>query len=252
MVKRTGIVLLFIVFAVCVSISVFAADVRVFDDAGLFTDSEVYEIQSKIDEMRNDYGYDFVVVTADNVNSSSQAYADDYYDYNGFGNDGFLYLIDMDNRKITISTKGIMIDYVTNSRLDKLLDVGFEYVSEERYGDSAYEVLELLDEFIDDGIPGKKPNSLTGLEIIISIGAGALIGFAVYYGIKSNYELKGSTYSYNFREKSTANITSSKDTYKNTTVVRRPKPKSNNDDNNHSDTHTSSSGETHGGGSRSF
>lgn len=54
------------------------------------------------------------------------AYADDFYDDNGIGcgpnNDGLLLLIDMDNRKVWITTTGGAIDLFTDAHIDTLLD----------------------------------------------------------------------------------------------------------------------------------
>ena len=84
--------------------SVFAAgDQRVYDQAGLFTQAEVQELEESVAEHRKSTQMDIVIVTTDDAQGkTSQAYADDFYDYNGFGegsdNTGILLLIDMDNR----------------------------------------------------------------------------------------------------------------------------------------------------------
>ncbi|MBP5793935.1 MAG: TPM domain-containing protein, partial [Spirochaetaceae bacterium] len=64
-----------------------------------------------------------IVTTSDAQGKSAEAYADDFYDENDFGTgsgkDGVLFLIDMDNRKIHVSTSGSMIDYLEDWRIEK-------------------------------------------------------------------------------------------------------------------------------------
>ena len=50
---------------------------------------------------------DLVVVTANTLGGKSpMEYADDYYDYNGYTDDGALLLVSMEDRDWWISTKG--------------------------------------------------------------------------------------------------------------------------------------------------
>ena len=76
------------------------------------------------------------------------AYADDFYDSGNFGYDGphgtgVLFLIDMDNREIYISTCGDSIYYLTDARIETILDAAFDYVSNGQYYDAAKKFLSL-------------------------------------------------------------------------------------------------------------
>ena len=87
------------------------ASEKVYDFAGLLTESEEASLYNKIMTFINTYNMDMAVVTIDNNNkASTMAYADDFYDYNDFGVgstfDGLLFLIDMDNREMWISPTG--------------------------------------------------------------------------------------------------------------------------------------------------
>lgn len=71
---------------------------RVVDEADLLSDSEEKELAGKIEDLTDKYNFDIVIVTADTINGETpMAYADDYYDYNGYGagadNDGILLLL---------------------------------------------------------------------------------------------------------------------------------------------------------------
>ena len=44
------------------------------------------------------------------------------------GTDGLALLIDMDNREITVSTSGIAIRYLTDERIENILDAGYDHM----------------------------------------------------------------------------------------------------------------------------
>lgn len=131
---------------------------RVFDFAGLMTQSEIIQLTDAIALLREQYGMDIVVVTSDEPKpGKSQEFADNFYDDNGFGSvfdsSGVLFLIDMNNREFCISTSGLMIRYMTDARLDTLLDGAMPYLTEGRYGDGVFAALAQLALYLENGIP---------------------------------------------------------------------------------------------------
>lgn len=240
---------------------------RVFDDAELMSDSEIVELEILITKMRRRHGMDFVVVTSyDAQTGQSQAFADDFYDYNGFGTgagaDGFLLLIDMNNRVPTISTCGLMIRYVTDNRLDALFETADIYLANGEFAPAAYNVLTQLDGFIDEGIPQGQYNidehgnvdyykpgrRLTAIEILIAPAIGFIAALILYSFIMHRYSLKGSAYRYDLAGNTVLNITNATDVYLRTNVVRTRRQTSSGGGSG-SSTHRSSSGRSHGGGS---
>jgi len=249
---------------------------RVFDYADLMSESEISELEALISGMRSAYNMDFVVLTSnDAVTGESMAYADDFYDYNGFGIgsewDGFLFFIDMNNRVPTISTCGLMIRYVTDARLNALLDTSYNYLAEDQFASAAYMTLSQLEGFIQEGIPSDQYNAdeygntdyyydtepavriLTGTEFLIALGIGLVCALILFSSVKYRYGLKGSTYKYNLNGNTVVNITGATDVYLRTNVVKVRKQSSSSGGGSGSSTHSSSSGRSHGGGSgRSF
>jgi uncharacterized protein len=245
---------------------------RVFDYAGLMSENEISELESLISGLRTKYGMDLIVLTSNDASTGgSQAYADDFYDYNGFGTgtgrDGFLFFIDMNNRIQTISTSGIMIRYVNDERLSDMYDTAGNYLTDGEYGSAAYMTLNQLDGFIHDGIPSGQYNinengnidyyretihMLTFNEFFIALLIGLFCALIFCLFIKHRYGLKGSKYKYNLSVNTTVNITGATDVYLRTSVVKTRKQTSSGGGSG-SSTHTSSSGSSHGGGSgRSF
>lgn len=239
---------------------------RVYDNAILMSDSETQELETLIADMRSRHGMDFVVLTSyDAQTDESLSYADDFYDYNGFGTgaeaDGFLFFIDMNNRVPTISTCGLMIRYVTDSRLDALLDTAYNYLADGLYCDAVYYTLTQLDGYIDDGIPQGQYNideygnidynnterRLTAIELLIAPAIGGIMALILFSFIKHRYALKGTTYKYDLAGNTVTNITNATDVYLRTNVVKTRRQSSSGGSG--SSTHHSSSGRSHGGGS---
>ena len=76
---------------------------RVVDDADLLTENEEKSLENQIKAITDEYDFDVVLVTADTLGGKSpMEYADDYYDYNGYGAnkdcDGVLLLVSMEDR----------------------------------------------------------------------------------------------------------------------------------------------------------
>ena len=85
----------------------------------------------------------------------------------GDSHDGLLYLIDLDNGEIYISTEGAALRPLTDDRLDRILDRAYEDASAGNYADSALTVLQDAQSFILEGIPEDQYNysSETGERI---------------------------------------------------------------------------------------
>lgn len=76
---------------------------RLADNAGLLTDSEQSQLLNKLDEISDRQQVDVVVVTTDSLKGKTpEAYADDFYDDNGYGYgadcDGVLLLVSIQKR----------------------------------------------------------------------------------------------------------------------------------------------------------
>lgn len=112
---------------------------RLIDDASLLSESESEDISKSLDEMSEEKDFDFVIATTANTDGKSSAeYADDLFDYGGFGmgedgEDGMLLLIDMDNREIWISTRGSGLYIYPDREIDRITDDIWEYVSDGEY-----------------------------------------------------------------------------------------------------------------------
>lgn len=105
---------------------------KIVDQADLLTYSEEQVLEQMAQELVDEYEMDVVIVTVWSLDGkSAEAYADDYFDYNGYGigsdYSGVLFLLSMEYRDWAISTCGETI-YV-------LSDYGIEILFESIKGD---------------------------------------------------------------------------------------------------------------------
>lgn len=130
--------LLICVFLIMGSMAVWAdqtgavsGQTRVFDQAGLFSETEKIQLEEEIAQCRKNTKMDVVVVSAYADDRTAEEYADDYYDYGGFGvgkkASGVLLLYYMDGPgqsggECYISTSGTMITLLTDERIETILD----------------------------------------------------------------------------------------------------------------------------------
>ena len=156
--KKTGYLLLMLLLLL-VPVAVWADKTTVDDQAGLFSQEEEQELTDRIVELTTDWNMDFVVVTTEDAEGkTAEEYADDYYDYNGYAEDGVLYLIDLDNGSVWISTAGKMIRYLTDARIDAVIDAGYDNLKAKNYADGILEMLNETERYLEDGIPSDQYN----------------------------------------------------------------------------------------------
>lgn len=134
------------------------ASKKVYDFANLLTDSEEELLYTKINSYIENSNYDLAVVTInDNNKYNAMDYADDFYDYNDFGfqssRDGSLILIDMDTREIWISTSGQAIKMYDDSRIDKIIDAGYNYLTSALYYSCLTNMISRMDSYYNSGFP---------------------------------------------------------------------------------------------------
>ena len=253
------------------------AESRVFDDANLFTAAEIQELEAYIAQLREDYQMDVAVLTSEDARTNrSLAYAEEFFEKNGLGmgedEAGFVYFIDMHNRVPTICTSGVMIDYITDHRLETLLDAGYDDLARARYGNAAMKVLRQLNTYLRQGreegsfrydaetgarLSGLY-NALTPAEMLIAAIAGIAVAAVIVAVVSGGYQLKGGTYRYSVLENASRTLTRDEEQFVTQRVTRHVRQPSNPGGGSHhggsggglgSSVHRSSSGHSFGGGS---
>jgi len=250
--------------------------IRVYDYASLLSEEETAELEARILTAREDINMDIVFLTSnDTQGKDSQAYADDFYDENGFGTGDFkagvLYFIDMDHRVPTITTTGEMIDYINDERLESIFNAVDPYLQEEDWYGSAGALIDEVTYWVAAGLPkgGYRYDSDTGqrvdeygnplenearrltlAEILIALAIGALAGLIRYISVSRKYKMKASPYAFNLQTNAVLHVVDQLDDFVRTTTTRtRINSDSGGGHGGGSGVHRGSSGTSHGGGS---
>ena len=246
---------LIIVLSFSFILPVYALDtsLKVYDYGDKLSDIEEELLRDKVNTFINNYNMDMVLVTVNSHNKySTEAYADDFYDYNGFGigstHDGVLLVVDNNFSKenIWMSTTGEGIRMYDDYRIDRILDVVFEC--------SYYASL---------GIPSSNSNTYINsrgdlvykkhFPWIGSLGTSLVSATIVLLIlISKNKMVKKATNANNYAKQDSLNITNRSDRFVTThTTSVRINTDSGGGRIGGSSTHHGSSGISHGGGGRS-
>ncbi len=222
------------------------AEEKIYDFADLYTDSEEEELYKLATEYISKYNYDFAIVTISENNKNSYIeYADDFYDYNDFKTDGILFLIDMQNRYVYMSTSGDAIKMYSDRRIDKATDVG-NYIGSKEYFKGTKEFINRISNYAEDGYPGKVKLT-TSKKVLISLGVASLITLITMIILVSKNKLvRKATTAEEYLTKKDVGITA--DILVNTHTTRTKIEH----DSGGSSTHSGSSGISHGGGGHGF
>lgn len=268
-----------------------ASDKRVYDMAELLDEETEEMLEGQIAEKRKSLGLDIVIVTRSELSLSeegdgkgAQEYADDCYDEGGFGNgsgkDGILFLIDMENRELALSTAGKAIRIFTDQRIETMLDHVYEGASEGDFKASAAAFLEDVEYYGKKGIPSDQYNydtetgkvsvykSIRWYEALLAVGVSVFVAGMACLNVKRQYAMEDDPqklrnlnmayradcrFAYNDQNDRLVNkFVTSRVIPHNTGNSGSGRSSGGRSSSGRSSTHRSSSGRSHGGGSRRF
>ncbi|MDD2959187.1 MAG: TPM domain-containing protein [Lachnospiraceae bacterium] len=259
------------VLTLLLSLTAFAAGTALVDDkARLLSAEEIASLTDQATEIAESSNWDIMLVTADDAEGkTSEEYGEDYYMENKTTLDGVIYLIDMDNRNLKIATSGDALYYLTDDRIETMLDHAEGYAGDGEYYNCLASFLNDTVDYIEAGIPEdqymidsktgeivryQKPKSITVPEVLIALLIAAAAGAAVFAGVAGKYTMKWGNYSYDVRENSSLKLRRKEDFFVNRIVTQRriPKDPPPSSGGSSTTTHTGSGGNTFGGGERGF
>ena len=255
--KRFFAVILALLLCLSLSVSAFAANAtpRLVDHADLLTAEEETALLEKLYEISNRQGMDVVVVTTNTLGGKTpMEYADDFYDYNGYGTDGVLLLVSMEDRDWWISTSGFGIYAFTDDGIDYISDCFLPDLSDGYYSDAFETFATKCEQFViqaREGAPYDSSNLPkepfeTGSTLVIAVLIGLGIGLIATGAMKAQLKtVRKQNSAEEYVRAGSMQVTQRSDLFLYRNVTRRAKPKS-------SSTHTSSSGRSHGGGGGKF
>ncbi len=242
---------------------------RLVDEADILSDEEEKELLARLDEISVRQDCDVAIITVNNMNdydyTDITAFADDAFDYNGYGeglSGGILFAIDMTNRKWAISTYDFGIYAFTDAGQAYITDDVKVFLSAENYKTAFDRYISYADDFLTQAHKGKPydvgrmpKTPVSKSWFLLAPIIGFFISLIRAFAKKGKHKtVRHAISAKNYVANGGINFSHSSDKLLNTrTNARRIETeRSNSNRGGGSSTHTSSSGRTHGGSSGSF
>lgn len=220
------------------------------DQAGVLTDSQEKEINDKLTAFKENNKLDLVVVLTNGIDNGEyyyddrMAFADDYYDYNGYSKDGALLLVNIGASDVYtrgnswISTSGKCIGLLE----DEISNIGSKLTFKLENG-SFYEASMAFPDIIGDFIKSNKRTQY-GIIGLITLVISLIGAFAYTKTLKNQLKsVKDATDANDYIVNNSLNVVRSYDHFLYSHVTKTARESSSG-----GSSHTSSSGSSHGGG----
>jgi len=233
------------------------AQTRIVDNAGLLSANEKNNLTALIDSISAKYNFDLVIVTEKDIgDSSSSAYADDFFDNNNYGlgqdRDGCLFLHVTGSRSYHFSTSGRGINIFNNTAANKVEADAIKYLRNgNNYG--AYKsFLVNWNKFLVLDAKGKRYNFIHQWNVVLMVIAW-IVAFAIGIIVvmvwkKGMNAVLAQTQANAYAVSGSLTFKVKKDTFLYSRVTKTERQTENNLSSGGSGrSHTSSSGRSHGG-----
>lgn len=258
--KKLIFTLCITIIAVGLSLGVLASDgYRLQDTAGLLNEIEISEVESRLDEVSEKHGMDIAIITVEAVEEGLSVvdHAMNLYEGLGYGADGVMLYISMEESDWYILTSGYGITAITDAGVEYISNKFLDFLSNGSYADAFDTFIQYTDEFIiqaktgnpyDTGNMPKEPYNLV-MSLVVSIVIGAVASSTINGKWKSSLNsVERQTKATSYIKNGSLNITDSREFFLYRTIDRTEKPEKSSG----SSTKESSSGNTYGGGGGKF
>lgn len=265
---------------------------RLYDEYGVLSADEYNTVLEALNVVSDRFQVDTSIAVVNSIAADGYdditAYADDLFDYYGYGTgenkDGILFVVAMEERKWALSTHGLAIQYVTDKGNEYLQEQflsflsngdyeraflayaeGCDYLYAERTGQKPSDYFNKSDsydgdqDFYDEDYDSYEPVSvgrrleITARYIPIALLVGFLLSMIPMGIMKSKLRtVQQKSGAADYVDRDSLRITNVRDIFLYRTVSQTRRAQEVEDHDGPSTTHTSSSGETHGGSSGSF
>ncbi len=181
-------------------------NVHLYDLADLFDDEEEHRLAEELVRLQEKMNAGVAIVTCDDNPGSARDYADQFFIEQDIGigseYDGALFLIDMMNGELWISTDGKMIRYLTDSRIEAILDDTIEYAYDEDFYGVAAMFLQDLEICYDNDIASDQYNydtetgevdryrSIRWYEFLFALAASLAVAGIAVFAVVRDYHMK--------------------------------------------------------------
>lgn len=225
------------------------------DQAGILTSDEASELLTSLNEVSQERNCDVVIVTVPSLEGKDvTAYADDFYNTNGYGagsdQTGILFLLSMEEREWAISTTGGAISVFTDASLRQIEDAFLPDLRSGSYAAAFTSFLSSCDSRLAQAESGISDNVSQGfsflspLSTLVVVAAGILVAALIVNQMRRQLRsVAPQRTAASYIRPGTPQLQEQRDQFLYRTISRTPRPKSSSS----SSTHRSSSGTRHGG-----
>lgn len=247
---------------------------RLTDDAGLLSSAENEELLGKLDEISVRQACDVVIVTTNRLGGKTPTeFADDFFDYNGFGigpnADGILLMISMEDRDWAISTHGFGITAFSDAGQAHIMKQILPSLGEGDFFAAFSEFSTLADQFLEQAKndapyveetlpkPEISPKEYA-VRLLVSAVLSVLLSLIPLAFLTSSHKsIRSQTHAGTYIRDGSFQVTEGNDLFMYSRESRTRHETSSSSSYRSSSggtsrTHTSSSGRTHGGSSGKF
>ena len=180
--------LCFMLCFILFSITLWASNEKIYDKASLFSESEKASLAEQINSISSTYGIDAGIVTTNSLDGQSiEDYSDNFWKINGYSQKGVLLVIDMESRKVSISSYGDSRNYFTNSHCSNIREYITPYLSSGNYYTASTRFLTQVAKTMQHEL-----RIYTPMQIMMRVGIAALVAFLisliVFFGVGYRYK----------------------------------------------------------------
>ena len=243
----------------------------VVDTAGVLDPARVASLQDYAQQLSEKYGSDTAAVFVASTGSQSiQSFADDFYDYNGYGygqsDSGIMLCVAVEDRQFAITTYGPAA-YTFSDYGQAYMDEAYlPYLRNSDWGGAAEAYLKACEQLMEyERVNGKpydvdseEPESLLGGQILLSLVSGFVLAFIPIGSMKRKMlNVRKQDDAAEYIQPGSFRLSRSNDRYITSQITRVAKPKQDDDMRSGGPAggtsfHVSSSGRSHGGHSGRF
>ena len=225
----------------------------VIDEAGYLSDEDKAALTERLDQLRDEFPMDVAVYIEDVMSGdNAQDTADDLFDYNDYGygadKDGILLYISKSPRKYHFTTHGLAMTVFNDRGLAYMEGQVLPDLKEDDYASALNAYADTAEELLNMAADGEvydtfRTKTSDAIMVALVILIPLILAFAVTGGkVRRMHTARQANYADRYIKKGSFQLTASQDIFLYSTVTRTEHTTS--DD---SSSHTSSSGETHGG-----
>ena len=243
-----------------ISVPILNKKVYVYDGGDVLSAQEEEKLEQKLNTLSKETGLDIVAVTTNTLNGlKPMEYADDFYDYNHYSDDGVLFLVSFEDRDYWFSTKGRGIEVITDYGISQLEKKVVPSLSSGDYYDAFSTYGDVIKKYVDQANTSgpvdvnNKIKQITPTHIAVALIGAGIITLIVNGSYKSQLvSVREERAAYRYIDEGGIHLYNNRDYLVDKRVTTTHIQRSSGGGGGGSSTHISSSGSTHGGGGGKF